>query len=438
MKHALITSSIYSILFLFNFYLAERIRKHFTKFQEISRKAVHISSGLIALSFPYYIHSHWTVLILVTIFGLLMFVTKRKNLLQSIHDVGRKSYGSLYYPLAIYLIFLLASKTPVIYFTSILVMTVSDAFAALVGKKYGTVKFEVEGNIKSLEGSVSFFFLSFLCVLLPLLLMSDIEKLEVVFISLIISLLLTGFEAISPTGSDNIIIPFGTYFLISKMSALPLSTILQDFYILFGTVVATAMVSLLQPGGLIGMMLLNYAALTLGNVYWAIPLFMAEVLLFLLITLASSKEEKEKFSIHVLFYLGIIPTSFIFIANALKNDAVIFIPFLISIVAQIPLSYSYYLHRTKKYSRLTIQFLAQTAVILTAITSLRLFYGYFNVQQALGVIGCSIFISVINKLIHQQFNPEKIISNEYRIRAISTLAGSGLGLMLSHSGVLNV
>jgi dolichol kinase len=411
MTHALIASSIYSLVFLWVLYFAERIRKRWSGFQEISRKAVHVFSGIIALTFPYYIHSHWVVLGLVGFFGLLMMITKKKHLLSSVHEVGRKSYGSLYYPIAIYLIYLLASHTPVLYFTSILVLTVSDAFAALVGKKYGTIKYEIEGNIKSLEGNICFFFLSFVCVLLPLLIMSNIGKLEAIFIALIISILLTGFEAISPTGSDNIIIPYGTYFILSKMTALPLPMILNDLYILIGTVGVTAMISLLNVSGLIGMMLLNYAAFTLGNIFWVIPLVITEIFLFFCL-----RKENQQFSLPVLFYLGFIPAMLLFVSNALKNESLFFIPYVVSIVSQIPMSHMW--RQRKPYSLI--------ASLLIICGSLWAFYGTLDLKLVLGALLCTLVVWVLNKVIHRGSVCQK---NEYRIRLACALIGSTLAFL---------
>ena len=63
--------------------------------------------------------------------------------------------------MAIYLVFLLGYHTPVLYFIAILTLSVSDAVAALIGKRYGSIRFKIEGETKSLEGSVSFFFITF-------------------------------------------------------------------------------------------------------------------------------------------------------------------------------------------------------------------------------------------------------------------------------------
>lgn len=435
MKNNLIIYSVYSILFFLNFIISEKLRTHFIKFKEISRKYAHISSGIIALSFPYYIKSHWTVLFLVIIFMSTMLITMKKNFLTSIHDVGRKSYGSIYYPLAIYLIFFLAKNSPEFYFISILVLTISDAFAALIGKKYGKIKFEIEGNIKSLEGSICFFFITFLCVLMPMLFMTNIGQLESILISTIIAILLTGFEAISPTGSDNIIIPFGTYFLLMKMTSLPLDIIIEDICILIIVVIITASLYVLKPTGLIGMMLLNYAAFTLGGLSWFIPLLITEILFLLLITLPFYEYKKEKFSIMILFYLGIIPTILIFIANTFNNYHIVFIPYVVSIASQIPLSYYFYSLKNKYNSYVKAYVLLSPLIII--LFSIKNYFQSFDAKLILTCITSTYLIYYINKQIHRKVEIKYSDKTEYRIRLISTLIGSYLSYLFSYPGVIN-
>ncbi len=418
MKDQFLVVLLYSVIFLGIFGLAEIVRKYFPKFKEASRKTAHILCGLTALSFPYFIQSHWVVLGLVVTFSILMLISIRKKLLQSIHEVGRKSYGIFYYPAAIYIIFILASQTPAIYLISILTMTFSDAFAALIGKKYGTVKYEVEGNTKSLEGSLIFLLVTFLCVQLPLLLMTDIGRPNAVLIALIIAILLTGFEAISPTGSDNIIIPFGTYFLLSKMTNLPLDLIIQDIYILFAVIGVTGLLFMLKPSGLIGLMLINYAAVTLGNIYWLIPLLLTELLFYLLIIFSKNK---EKYPLRIIFYMGIIPITFIFLENIFNANGLIFIPYLVTIAAQLPISY--HLEKNKRlYSIL--------AVLLVVIPSIIFYFDTFNLIAFSITMFSIVIIYVLNSWFHKFVQEKK---NEFRIRFASTTLGSIAALCLTSS-----
>lgn len=428
MKEQLLTVLLYSVIFLGIFALAEIVRRYFPKFKEASRKTAHILCGLTAISFPYYIQSHWVVLGLVITFSILMFLSKRKNLLQSIHEVGRKSYGSLYYPAAIYLIFVLASHKPAIYLISILTMTISDAFAALIGKKYGTIKYEVEGNAKSLEGSFIFLLVTFLCVHLPLLLMTDISRPNAVLIALIIAILLTGFEAISPSGSDNIIIPFGTYFLLSKMTNLPLNLIIQDMYILLAVICITGFLFMLKPSGLIGMMLINYAAITLGNIYWLIPLLLTELLFYLLIIFSKNK---GKYPLRIIFYMGIIPITLIFLENIFNSNGLIFIPYLVSIAAQIPISY-----QLVKFGKAQ-GFYSMLAVLLVVIQSIIFYFETFNLIAFSTAIFSVVVIYILNNWFHKFTHGIKEEKKEFRLRFASTAVGSIVAFLITYYQGMN-
>ncbi|MDD5195578.1 MAG: hypothetical protein PHQ96_07910 [Candidatus Omnitrophica bacterium] len=344
-----ITALIVAGIYLFIFLIGEAVRRLIPSNTEISRKAVHLLGGLTALSFPYLFVSHWSVLILSLAFCAIVFLAKRKGILKSVHDVKRKSHGVIYYPLAIYLIFLLSSTKPVIYFIAILVMTVSDAMAALVGGKYGVIKFDVEGNLKSLEGSMAFFFASFLCIHLPLLLLTGIGRIESVLIAFIIALLVTGFEAISLSGSDNIIVPLGTYFILAKLITKPLNVVIWQAEILL-ILIAAGLIMFIRPrlfkaSGLIAMVMLNYAALSLCNYYWFMPLFLAQIMYYLLILIFVRYEGLEKvasFQVKVLLYIGIIPTFLLFVANAQKDHMRLYLPYLTSITAQLAIIGNYF------------------------------------------------------------------------------------------------
>jgi len=416
------------MIFVGIFSIAEAVRRYFPKLKEVSRKTAHILCGVTALSFPYFVQSHWIILGLVLIFSVLMLISKRMKLLKSIHEVGRHSYGSFYYPVAIYLIFLLASQKPAIYLISILTMTISDAFAALIGRRYGTIKYEVEGNTKSLEGSVIFLLVTFLCIHLPLLLMTDIGRPSAVLIALVIAILLTGFEAISPTGSDNIIVPFGTYYLLTKMTNLPLELVIQDTYILLAVIAITGFLSMLRPSGLIGLMLINYASITLGNVYWLIPLILAEFLFYLLVHFS---KKKERYPLRVLFYMGVIPIGFLFLENTFKMNALFYIPYLVAIAAQLPISY-----QLAKFGK-DRGFYSILAVLFVIVPSIIFYFGSFDIMAFSSAIFAIIIICVLNYLLHKFTHEVKAKKKELRLRFLSTALGSITAFFITYLQGIN-
>ncbi|MBM3244328.1 MAG: hypothetical protein FJZ15_00850 [Candidatus Omnitrophica bacterium] len=435
---AIVVAGIYILIFL----IGETIRRILPSKTEVSRKTVHLLGGLTALSFPYLFASHWTVLGLSVTFCLTMLITKRKGILKSVHDVERKSYGSIYYPAAVYLIFLLSSTKPVIYFISILVMAVSDTMAALVGGKYGVIKFDVEGNLKSLEGSIAFFFVTFLCIHLPLLLMTEIGRFESVLIASIIALLLTGFESISLSGSDNIIVPFGTYFILAKFIRLPLNVVVWQTEILL-ILIAAALIMYIRPrlfktSGLIAIIMLNYAALSLCNYYWFLPLFLAQVMYYLLTLSFVRYEGLEKvasFQVKVLLYIGIIPTIFLFIANAYKDHMSVYLPYLTSITAQLAIIGNYFANYVSrplkadtflKAHRKVLEIVCSVAATLFIAGMPIYFYKAHHRLNSLIVVMIGTWVAyILNFMMNKYYRGAKDDIFEYRRRFVSAAIGVG-------------
>lgn len=434
LKSEILNAVIYTVIYFALFITGELIYRRFPSSAEISRKFVHLTGGLIALSLPYFIRSHWTVLVLAVTFALAFQLAKKIGVMKAIYGIERVSYGEICYPLAIYLIFLLSSDKPVIYFVSILVMAVSDTLAALVGGKYGIIKFEVEGNIKSLEGSVVFFFVTFLCIHLPLLLMTDIGRMESVLIAFIIALLVTGFEAISLSGSDNIFVPFGTYYILAKMTHHSLPVIVWQTEILLMIIAAAAFMyehpKILKASGLIGMVLINYASLSLCNFLWFLPLLLAQVMFYILINIFVCHEGKEKlasFQIKVLFYTGLIPILLIFAANTAKDPKVIYIPYISALISQIAIISAFFFSRSGWVPRLFRGNKIAMSLFCTAVSVLFvgtlpvLLYGNILGANAIAIAAISVWVAYLANVLITKYYRGKIDELlEHRIRLVST------------------
>ena len=176
---------------------------------ENSRKSVHILMGLTVLIFPYIFHAVWSVWLLALLslslfYALRHYKRVRENLGDALYRIERKSYGEIYYTLAIALSFTLAPDQKS-YFAAILTLTFSDALASLVGVRYGHYFVSLMGNKKSLEGSSAFFFTT-------LLILSFIT--QNIPLALTLALLLTLIELLSVKGIDNILIPLATLGLL--------------------------------------------------------------------------------------------------------------------------------------------------------------------------------------------------------------------------------
>lgn len=335
----IIWASIISIIFLSLFVIAEFIRKKGAK-AETTRKFVHFGGAFVTIFFPFILTSHWTVLALAIGFASIMFITKKICWLQSVHGVERKSDGAIYHPIAIYTCFLYSQilNQPMFYVISILILAISDALAALVGKSYGANEYLVEvGTRKTIEGSVTFFLTSFLIVHLILLLATQIGRVESVLIALLISIIVTIFEGVSLKGADNLFIPLGTMFILSKNITPTIEGISFQILALIGFLVGYLV--LLLPYKRIGFSgvtllgLINYIIWALlGNIYAIILFAFSFICAKTDWILNYDCEEADAYRVRPIFYILTIPVICAFLGKFIGQN--IIYPFITSIICE--------------------------------------------------------------------------------------------------------
>ncbi|WP_270087728.1 phosphatidate cytidylyltransferase [Sphingobacterium sp. SYP-B4668] len=178
---------------------------------EISRKVVHIGTGLLALLFPLLLDNHWLVLILCAAFAIILVVSLRFGFLPSINAVERKSIGSLAYPVAVYgcyLAFLFSAHQYHYYYLPILVLAVCDPVAGLAGRKWPIGPYTIAGAHKTLMGSAMFLLSALLLVGSYIFVAGHPLTAPAIASILIIAVLATLAEAVSRDGYDNVSIPF--------------------------------------------------------------------------------------------------------------------------------------------------------------------------------------------------------------------------------------
>lgn len=242
---------------------------------ELSRKTAHVGSGLLATSFPYVFESAWLVTAIAASFVVIVVVTRRTGRLKGVHGVDRESLGAYAFPVVIALLFWLTPGRPELYVIPLLVLAVSDAAAALVGKTYGTVHYKALGERRSLEGSSAFFVVTFVVVHVPLLLYDITGRLDSVLIALSVAILVTAFEAISVRGLDNLFVPIGTWYALHNYLLDPAAENWErlGFFVVFGVVSEVLRLTrFLTRTGAVGFFLCAYAAWSLGGWAWLVPL----------------------------------------------------------------------------------------------------------------------------------------------------------------------
>ena len=219
MLDQIINTLILGGAFLFLFFTAEVLFHKFKVNGEITRKYVHFVSGFITFLFPIVIDNLWLVLALCSGFVLILFVTKKINMLNSIHGVKRVTHGSYLYPMSIFGSYILYDYYHVLiyFYLPVVILAVCDPIAAIAGKnmkakmqKTGrTIKeYSFFENQKTYFGSMMFFdFASLISFIFLFYGMPDLQILQIILISLLIGLTSTISEALSAKGWDNIAIP---------------------------------------------------------------------------------------------------------------------------------------------------------------------------------------------------------------------------------------
>ena len=270
MLSELIRAALVGAGFLLIFGAAEAWRNLGQPSAELSRKSVHFAGGLLVLAFPWIFDNRWTVICLVSVFAFLIWATERVGLLKSVHGVARKTKGGLFYPLAVALLFVLAYDNPAFYLVAALTLIVSDAAAALLGTAYGTTTYSVEEDQRSLEGSISFLVITFLVV--PLLLMTDIDRGVSVILAVLISLIVTLLEGVSLRGSDNFIVPMATFYLLIRFASEGFGVITTHLLILLSILALVSLFGLtsnfLRASGAMAATLFFYAVYLFGGAGW--------------------------------------------------------------------------------------------------------------------------------------------------------------------------
>lgn len=201
---------IYLMAAFLGLFASAEILYHFGKVRAgITRKIVHVGSGLITLLFPFYLTSHWSALVLSASFFGLLLISIKFNFLNSINAVDRKTWGSLFYPCAVYLSFLcyVTQDNQLYFFLPMLTLAFSDTAAEMLGKKLNWKPYAVFNHRKTMSGSLGFFISTMLISVLLVNYFSTYILVEVLIFSVVVSLFTTFVEAISPNGIDNISVP---------------------------------------------------------------------------------------------------------------------------------------------------------------------------------------------------------------------------------------
>lgn len=177
----------------------------------ISRKISHLLSGLISAILPFLVSLQDIVLIGLVIL-LILLLSQKTEKLAGIHNINKKSFGAIFFPIGLVMTALIFWEyEPLLFTSSALVLGLSDGLAALVGHKYGKHKIFKD---KTAEGSLAFLSISSIIIITSLVFIFDVPFKIALLNSFWVSFLLMGIELYSWKGTDNLLLPVATAFVL--------------------------------------------------------------------------------------------------------------------------------------------------------------------------------------------------------------------------------
>ena len=185
---------------------------------EVQRKTVHVGVGIHAMLLPLLVDRRGFVVFAALAAVALLILRLPKVATEgpgaAVHAVARRSWGDLYFLVALAVLFLRSAGSPTLYILPLAILTLSDTAAALVGTEYGRRHFGTDDRLKSIEGSVAFFVVAWISVDVILTLASDVPRANVVWLTTVVAAMAAVIEADSWRGLDNLFVPVGTHILL--------------------------------------------------------------------------------------------------------------------------------------------------------------------------------------------------------------------------------
>jgi len=196
------------LLYLFSIFLISIVFKKYNKdSREVVRKIIHIGIGPLIPIAQFLEINQNSALIFTGIVSLMVFINYNYKLFPTIEDVERKSYGTLFYCLSLFiLIYFFWDKDPYALISGFFIMTFGDGLAGLIGKSFNSKSWIFFRQKKSLFGTLTMFSTSLIVVCSIGYAQQNSLNLNYFTIAFFATLL----EQFSVLGIDNFIVPISS------------------------------------------------------------------------------------------------------------------------------------------------------------------------------------------------------------------------------------
>ncbi len=201
------------LIYIFIIFLISIIYKRFKpNNKELLRKIIHIGIGpLIPFAKILDIDQN-SALYFTGLVSTLTFINYQSKLFPTIEDIDRKSYGTLFYCISLFiLIYLYWDKDPTSLIAGFFIMTFGDGFAGLIGKNLRSKSWTLFNQKKSFYGTMTMYITSLIIVFV----LSYYQQYSFNLNLFTIAFISTFLEQFSIFGIDNLIVPIAAAFLFN-------------------------------------------------------------------------------------------------------------------------------------------------------------------------------------------------------------------------------
>ena len=201
---------VFILIYIFIIFFISIIYKKFNpNNKEALRKIIHIGIGPLIPLAKFLGIDQISALYFTGLVSLLTFINYQSKLFPTIEDVDRKSYGTLFYCLSLFiLIYLYWNKDPTSLMAGFFIMTFGDGFAGLIGKNFQSKSWFFLNQKKSFFGTITMFITS----LIVIFGLSYFQKYSLSINMITIAFISTVIEQFSIFGIDNLIVPISAAF----------------------------------------------------------------------------------------------------------------------------------------------------------------------------------------------------------------------------------
>ncbi|MEK7728912.1 MAG: DUF92 domain-containing protein [candidate division KSB1 bacterium] len=290
--------------------VAEGLRRRRFAGPELTRKAVHLLTGVLILTCPFVFLTALPLLLLAALFIFVNYFSLRYNFFAGIHVNSRPTWGTVFYPISFFILLLLFwERNPLALLVGMSLLAIADVGAALVGENVkAPIKLPLPGDQKSAQGALAMFVCSAILIFCGLRFLGPAQNFSPAFpwllvMTLALALLATVAEALSWRGSDNLSVPLlsatATAFLMQASPENAQRFLLGEALAMFVAVLSYRL-RFLDAGGAVLTFILGTIIFGLGGWSFSLPI----LAFFVLSSLLSKFGAARKKSAHDKFQKG--------------------------------------------------------------------------------------------------------------------------------------